>query len=199
MDEIRVYQTLGSSNLQPRDKLSTITISLVGTTLNRAYISDMWVQLRWGLLGRFVSLISPCLLCAQSPECVDQSSAVSHQSKKIKINIVGVEFRGENSLSDAARTKLAETIQRSEIEVSPEEPDTYWANVLLAAPLQRSTRVGTTPRRQVSIQVVKSPECSGADGVSHAFLLTRKHKCDEKLDSDSLCEQDEAMDPSDHR
>jgi hypothetical protein len=53
----------------------------------------MWVQLRWGLLALFVSLISPCLLCAQSPECVDQSSAVSHQSKKIKINIVGVEFR----------------------------------------------------------------------------------------------------------
>jgi outer membrane protein assembly factor BamA len=96
----------------------------------------MWVQLRWGLLALFVSLISPCLLCVQSQECVDQSSAVSHQSrkikKKIKINIVGVEFRGENSLSDAARTKLAETIQRSEIEVSPEEPDTHWANVLRA-------------------------------------------------------------------
>jgi DNA polymerase sigma len=83
----------------------------------------MCVQWRWGLLGLFVSLISPFLLCAQSPECVDQPSAVSHQSKKI--NIVGVEFRGENSLSDAARAKLAETIQRSEIEVSPEEPDTY--------------------------------------------------------------------------
>lgn len=92
----------------------------------------MWVQLRWGLLALFVSLISPFLQCAQSPECVDRSSAVSHQSKKIKINIVGVEFRGENSLSDEARTKLAETIQRSEIEVSPEEPDTYWANVLRA-------------------------------------------------------------------
>lgn len=97
----------------------------------------MWVQLRWGPLALFVSLISPCLLCAQSPECVDQSSAVSHQSKKIKINIVGVEFRGDNSLSDAARTKLAETIQRSEIEVSPEEPDTYWANVLRAQTINK--------------------------------------------------------------
>lgn len=97
----------------------------------------MWVQLRWGLLVLFVSLISPCLLCAQSPECVDQPSAVSHQSKKIKINIVGVEFRGENSLSDAARTKLAETIQRSEIEVFPEEPDTHWANVLRAQTINK--------------------------------------------------------------
>jgi hypothetical protein len=95
----------------------------------------MWVQLSWGLLALFVSLISLCLLCAQSPECVDQSSAVSHQSKKIEINIVGVEFRGESSLSDAARTKLAETIQRSKIEVSPEEPDTYWAKVLRAQQL----------------------------------------------------------------
>ena len=98
----------------------------------------MWLQLRWGLLALFVCLISPCLLCAQSPECVDQSSAVWRQSKKIKINIVGVEFRGENSLSDAARTKLAETIQRSEIEVSPEEPDTYWANVLSAQTISKS-------------------------------------------------------------
>jgi len=97
----------------------------------------MWVQLSWGLLALFVSLISPCLLGAQSPECVDQSSAVSHQSKKIKINIVGVEFRGESSLSDAACTKLAETIQQSEIEVSPEEPDTYWANVLRAQTIDK--------------------------------------------------------------
>src|SRR5258707_1255837 len=92
----------------------------------------MWVQLRWGLLALFVSLISPCLLRVQSQECVDQSTAVSQRPKKIKINIVGVEFRGENSPSDAARTKLAETIQRSEIEVSPEEPDTHWANALRA-------------------------------------------------------------------
>jgi outer membrane protein insertion porin family len=95
------------------------------------------VQLRWGLLALFASLILPCLLCAQSAECVDQSPAVSHQSRKIKINIVGVEFRGENSLSDAARAKLAETIQRSEIEISPEEPDTYWANVLRAQTINK--------------------------------------------------------------
>ena len=97
----------------------------------------MWVQLRRGLLALFVSLISHSLLCAQSPKCVDQSSAVSHQSKKVKINIVGVEFWGENSLSDAARTKLAETIQRSEIEVFPEEPDTSWANVLRAQTINK--------------------------------------------------------------
>jgi outer membrane protein assembly factor BamA len=97
-----------------------------------------WVQLRWGLLALFVSLISPCLLCAQSPECLDRSSAVSHKSKKIKINIVGIEFWGEDSLSDVVRTKLVETIQRSEIEVSPEERDTHWANVLRATAINKT-------------------------------------------------------------
>jgi hypothetical protein len=42
-----VCQALGSSNPRPRDKLDTITIGSVGTTLNGPYISDMWVQLRW--------------------------------------------------------------------------------------------------------------------------------------------------------
>ena len=96
------------------------------------------MQLRWATLALFVALISPCLLCAQSPECVDHSSAVSHKSKKIKINIVGVEFRGENFLSDVMRTELVETIERTEIEVSPEEPDTYWASYLTARAINKT-------------------------------------------------------------
>jgi outer membrane protein assembly factor BamA len=58
--------------------------------------------------------------------------AVRHKSQRIKINIVGVEFRGENFLSEQERSQLVETIQRSNISVSPVEPDTYWANGLRA-------------------------------------------------------------------
>lgn len=96
------------------------------------------MSLRSGLLALLVVLISSRLTCAQSPECVDHSSTVSHESEKIKINIVGVEFRGENSLSDAVRSQLVDAVQRSNIRVSPEEPDTDWANRLRAATINKA-------------------------------------------------------------
>jgi len=71
---------------------------------------------------------------------VDRSSATLRKSKRIKINIVGVEFRGENPFSDEVRTKLVTAIQRSEIEVSPQEPDTDWANGLRAQTVIRALR-----------------------------------------------------------
>jgi outer membrane protein assembly factor BamA len=71
---------------------------------------------------------------------VDHSSATSHNSKKIKINIVGVEFRGGNPFSDEMRTKLVTAIQRAEIEVSPQESDTDWANALRAQTVVRALR-----------------------------------------------------------
>jgi outer membrane protein assembly factor BamA len=61
---------------------------------------------------------------------VDRSAPAFHKSQQIKINIVGVEFRGENSLSDAERSQLVAVLQRSNVSVSPGEPDTYWANGL---------------------------------------------------------------------
>jgi len=98
------------------------------------------MQLRGGLLALFFSLVLSCSLRAQSQECMDHSSATSHKSKKIKINIVGVEFRGETPFSDEVRTKLVKRIQRSEIEVSPQEPDTEWANPLRAQTVIRVLR-----------------------------------------------------------
>ena len=96
------------------------------------------MYLRSGLLALLVVLISSRLTCAQSSECIDHSTTVSHELKQIKINIVGVEFRGENSLSDALRSQLADTIQRSNITVSPEEPDTDWANGLRAVTINKA-------------------------------------------------------------
>jgi len=99
-----------------------------------------WIQWRGGLLGLFVVLILSSSLCARPQECVDRSSATLRKSKRIKINIVGVEFRGENPFSDEVRTKLVTAIQRSEIEVSPQEPDTDWANGLRAQTVIRALR-----------------------------------------------------------
>jgi outer membrane protein assembly factor BamA len=48
--------------------------------------------------------------------------------QQIKVNIVDVEFRGEISLSDEERSQLVTAIQRSNMTVGPNEPDTYWAN-----------------------------------------------------------------------
>jgi outer membrane protein assembly factor BamA len=98
------------------------------------------MQLRRGLPALFCALILSCPLCVHSEECVNRSSASSHKSKKLKINIVGVEFRGENPFSDETRAKLVKATQESEIEVSPQEPDTGWANVLGARTVIRALR-----------------------------------------------------------
>jgi hypothetical protein len=82
------------------------------------------------LLALLLILMSSDSLRSQSPECVDRSPAAFHKSQQIKINIVGVEFRGENSLSDVERSQLVADLQRSNFSVSPGGPDTYWANGL---------------------------------------------------------------------
>ena len=45
-----------------------------------------------------------------------------------KINIVSVEFQGENPLSDAQREQLIKHIQQQELWITPEEPDSNWVN-----------------------------------------------------------------------
>lgn len=88
------------------------------------------MYLRPIFLAILVSLISSESLRAQSPECIDRPPSAFHSSQPIKINIVSVEFHGENSLSDEQRSQLVESMQRSTFRVSPTEPDTYWANGL---------------------------------------------------------------------
>jgi hypothetical protein len=88
------------------------------------------MYLRRIFIATLVVLISSESLRAQSPGCVDRPPSAFHRSQPIKINIVSIEFRGENSLSDAERSQLVESMQRSNVSVSPTEPDTYWANGL---------------------------------------------------------------------
>jgi outer membrane protein assembly factor BamA len=80
------------------------------------------------LLAILVTLLSSDSLRSQSPGCVDRLPSAFHRSPRIKINIVSVEFRGDNSLSDEERSQFVESIQRSNFSVSATEPDTYWAN-----------------------------------------------------------------------
>src|SRR5271156_5442273 len=86
------------------------------------------MYLRPILLAILVTLLSSDSLRSQSPGCVDRPPSAFHRSPRIKINIVSVEFRGENSLSDEERSQFVESIQRSNFSVSATEPDTYWAN-----------------------------------------------------------------------
>ena len=61
--------------------------------------------LRSSFLVLVVALTSCGLLYSQSSQCVDNSAAVTHQSREIKVNIVGVEFTGESFLSDHERAQ----------------------------------------------------------------------------------------------
>jgi outer membrane protein assembly factor BamA len=103
----------------------------------------------------FALLVTFCFahfIYSQSPQCVD-TSAVPHESERIKINIVDVEFQGEHFLLENERSQLVTAIQRSNITVGPNEPDTYWAdgigeiaNKELHALGHFGTRTKVTPR-----------------------------------------------------
>src|SRR5882762_7345409 len=56
---------------------------------------------RSGILVLFGTLCSSGLGNAQSQACADSTSPLSVTVKKTKITIVGLEFNGENPLSDA--------------------------------------------------------------------------------------------------
>jgi outer membrane protein assembly factor BamA len=86
------------------------------------------MYLRPILLAILVTLLSSDSLRSQSPACVNRPPSAFHRSPQIKINIVSVEFRGDNSLSDEERSQFVESIQRSNFSVSATEPDTHWAN-----------------------------------------------------------------------
>ena len=81
---------------------------------------------RLGILALVATLFSPPLLRAQSQGCADSASPSSVPVQKTKIDIVGVEFQGENPLSGELRAQLAKDIQNQERWVGPEEPDLSW-------------------------------------------------------------------------
>ena len=82
---------------------------------------------RFGILPLLGILCSTCLGRAQSASCVD-SSLSSQDSEKTRINITGVEFQGENPLSDTLRTQLVQQIQQQERWVMLEESDSSWVS-----------------------------------------------------------------------
>jgi outer membrane protein assembly factor BamA len=79
----------------------------------------------------FVLLFLPCVILAQPAPCRDHSSLWSHKSPGIKINVVGVEFTGQNSLPDELRAELVDKIRDFKITASPNDPDTDWPNALV--------------------------------------------------------------------
>jgi outer membrane protein assembly factor BamA len=96
------------------------------------------MYLRSSFLVLVVTLTSCDLVCSQSSQCVDNSPAVSDESREIKIKIVGVEFTGENFLSDRERAQLVDKIQQMNLTALPDEPDTYWANGLRAITVNKA-------------------------------------------------------------
>jgi outer membrane protein assembly factor BamA len=89
------------------------------------------IYLRFGILALFGTLCSSRLLYAQYQGCVDTAVPSRVPVQKTKITIVGLEFNGENPLSDVLRAQLAEKIQHSELWSTAEQPDSSWVNEAL--------------------------------------------------------------------
>ena len=81
--------------------------------------------------GILVQLETLCLSrpgYAQSQSCLDTAPPSRTLMPETKINIVSVEFQGENPLSDAQREQLIKHIQQQDLWITPEEPDSNWVN-----------------------------------------------------------------------
>ncbi len=84
------------------------------------------ICIRFGILALIETLCFSRLGHAQSQGCVDSTSPSRAAVQETEISIVGVEFRGENPLSDALRAKLAKNIKQNHRWVTPEESDSSW-------------------------------------------------------------------------
>jgi outer membrane protein assembly factor BamA len=84
--------------------------------------------LRLGIAVLLATLSLPHLMRAQSQACVDSAPSSRVQDQETKINIVGIEFHGENPLSDALRARLANDIQHSNLNAVSEDPDSSWVD-----------------------------------------------------------------------
>jgi len=89
------------------------------------------VFLRLGIVILLGTLCSSRLLLAQSQACADSASPPPVPIRETKISIVGVEFQGENPLSDAQREQLIKYIRQQDLWTNPEETDSSWVNQAL--------------------------------------------------------------------
>jgi outer membrane protein insertion porin family len=80
------------------------------------------------LLG---TLCSSCLAYAQSQVCVDGAPQRHATVQETKISIIGVEFQGENPLSDELREQLTRAIRLHDLWTTPEKPDSTWVDEAL--------------------------------------------------------------------
>jgi len=81
--------------------------------------------MRFGVLALLAILGSSCLASPQSQTCVYLHPRVPDTAGRIKITVTDVEFRGENPLSDTIRTQLVSDIQRLQLSVTFDEPDSH--------------------------------------------------------------------------
>ena len=89
------------------------------------------MSLGFGILVALGTLCLPYRVSSQSQGCIDSAPPAQAPVQKTKITIVGLEFNGENPLSDPLRVQLAEKIQHSELWSAPEQPDSSWVNEAL--------------------------------------------------------------------
>jgi outer membrane protein assembly factor BamA len=94
---------------------------------------------RFGTLAVLATLCSPSRASSQSQACVDAAQLSRAAAQKTKINIVSVEFDGENPLSDELRTRLVEEIRNSEHWADAGEPDSSWV-VQALEPMRETLR-----------------------------------------------------------
>jgi outer membrane protein assembly factor BamA len=90
----------------------------------------------WVLL---VILLLPGRAFSQSQVGVDAAQSSRAASQKTKINIVSIEFDGENPLSDELRTRLVEEVRNSEHWADAGEPDSSWVGQALE-PMRETLR-----------------------------------------------------------
>lgn len=84
--------------------------------------------LRLSILVFLATLCSSRLLFGQSQACFDKNPPPPVPVQATRISIVGIEFQGENPLSDALRAQLVKDIQQQERWVTPERPDSSWVD-----------------------------------------------------------------------
>jgi hypothetical protein len=75
------------------------------------------------LLGLALLVLSLPQAWSPQSSCTDSTVVASPEAQETKINIVGVEFRGENSLSPDLQNKLANEIQHRRLKITQLTPD----------------------------------------------------------------------------
>jgi len=89
------------------------------------------MSLRFGILVLLGTLSSSGRACAQDQPCADSDPPSSAPAQETKIRIVGVEFHGENPLSDTQREQLIKRIQDQDLWTTLGEPDSNWVSEAL--------------------------------------------------------------------